>query len=171
MKKQFIIFGIIFLFFSCSKKEKVKPFPFDEFIFSSAGLRHKYSIKFTKNDTVYLRRVYPEPKENFYAILKISEREKFNECTKLDFENFVDSYEKEGLFDGTRYLINVSKEGKNKRIFLYGNVTPHELEKLIGSLMEIKDKLNFIPINKNIDFGDLKSIFPTPPPIPVKKVN
>lgn len=173
MKKQFIIFSVILLFFSCSKKEDVKLFPLDELIVSSAGLHHVTSIKFTDSDTVYFRRHYPQPVRESYAILEISEREKLNElCSKLDFEKFKDGYVQHNLADGTSYLINIWEEGKNKQTYMYGHVAPIELENFIDSIGAIKNNLKFLPIDKVVDFGDLRSILPPPPPpMPVKKVN
>ncbi|SHF96225.1 DUF6438 domain-containing protein [Flavobacterium defluvii] len=172
MKKQFVIFGIIFLFLSCSKKEDVKPFPFDEFVFSSSGLHHAISMKFTKSDTVYFKRIYPEPVKTSYAILEVSERKKISELYQsINFEKFNDVYEQENLVDGTSYLINILKEGKRKQIFLYGHVAPQELEKFIDSLGEIKRKFKFLPTVKIVDFGNLKSILPpSPPPILLKRL-
>ncbi|MBZ4036039.1 hypothetical protein K6T82_14795 [Flavobacterium sp. 17A] len=173
MKKQFVIFSVILLMFSCSKKEDVKPFPFDELIVSSAGLDHVTSIKFTNSDTVYYKRIYPKPIKKSYAILEISDRKKLNELfLKLDFGKFKDDYVQDNLADGTMYLINISKDRKNKKISLYGKVIPQELKKFIDSLGGILNGLRFIRTNKNIDFGDLRSILPPPPPpIPNSKVH
>lgn len=171
MKKRFLILSFLFLFLSCSKKEEMNPFPFDQFVFSSAGLHHVNSIKFTKSDTVYFRRIYPEPTQNSYAILKISEREKLNNlCKGMNFAKFDNVYAQENLCDGQAYLLNLLKEGKNKEIFLYGHVVPKELKVFIDSLGEIKSKLKFIPTRKMVNFGDLSSILPPPPPpMPIKK--
>jgi len=173
MKKQFIFFSVLFLFLSCTKKEKIDKFPFDEFIFSSAGLDYTVSLKFTKSDTVYFERIYPKPAKILYAVLEVSERKKINElCQSINFSKFKDVYEQENLVDGTSYLINILTKGKRKQISLYGHVVPQELEKFIDSLGEIKNKLKFLPTNKVVDFGDLQSILPPPPPpMPVKKVN
>lgn len=170
MKKRFVIFSILLLFLSCSKKEEIQTFPFDEFVFAVGALDYVSCIKFTKSDTVYFKRIYPEPVKTSYTILEVSERKKINElCKNINFTKFKDAYEQENLVDGTSYLINILKEGKRKEISLYGHVIPQELEKFIDSLGTIKNKLKFLPIDKVVDFGDLKSILPPPPPPPVKR--
>ncbi|HEX8017587.1 MAG TPA: hypothetical protein VF465_20335 [Flavobacterium sp.] len=165
MKNQIILLSLLFVLISCSKKEEVKSFPFDDFVISSAGLHHLTSLKFTKSDTVYFQKRYPEPIENSYAILKSTESEKLNKLFNgINFTKFDSIYEQENLYDGQAYLLNVSIKEKHKRIFLYGNVISKELKTFIESLGQIKSNLKFLPTKKVVDFGDLGYLLPPPPP-------
>jgi hypothetical protein len=172
MKKQITLLSFLLILFSCSKTEEVKSFPFDDFVFSSAGLHHINSIKFTKSDTVYFQKRYPEPIENSYTILKSTEREKLCKLFNgINFTKFDNEYAQEHLCDGTGYLLNISKKDKHKKIFLYGNVIPKELKTFIDSLGQIKEGLKFLPTKKAVDFGDLGYLLPPPPPPkPVKYI-
>ena len=172
MKNKITILSFLFVLISCSKKEEVKSFPFDDFVFSSAGLHHVNSMKFTKSDTVYFQKRYPEPVENSYVILKSAEREKFSKLFNgINFTKFDNEYAQENLYDGQAYLLNISKKDKRKRIFLYGNVIPKELKTFIDSLRQIKTGLKFLPTKKVIDFDDLGYLLPPPPPPKPTKIH
>ncbi|SFC63026.1 DUF6438 domain-containing protein [Flavobacterium phragmitis] len=173
MKRQFIILGILFLFLCCTKKEKIDTFPFDEFVFAGEALHSVFCIKFTKSDTVYYQRIFPEPIENSYAVINLEEKAELNKLLReTNFEKFDTVYANNVIEDEQTYLINVSNLGKRKSIYLYAREAPKKLDRFIKSLGEIKGKLHFMPTNKKVDFGDLKSILPPPlPPMPVKKVN
>lgn len=167
MMKRLISVIVLFIFFGCKKEEK-NDFPFDSFIFSYAGENYDNSIKFTKSDTVFLQRRFPSPKENFYAIINNEEKIKLNKFLQtINFKKFDSIYFQERLQDGTSYLINISKNGKNQMIHIYGDNAPEELYNFIDSLGKFKPKLKFLPTKKIIDFGNLSSILPPPPP-PIK---
>lgn len=173
MKKQFLIFSFIFLILSCSKKEDKKTFPVDELVLSAEGLHEICVIKFSKTDTVYFQRIFPEPVENFYAILNNNDKEELNKLLyDVNFEKFDTTYVASVIDDAQTYLINISNQGKKKSIYLYADDAPEELNRFIKSLGEIKENLKFIRTNKTVDFGNLKSTLPPPPPpIPSQKGN
>lgn len=172
MKNKIILLSFLFGLISCSKKEEVNLFPFDNFVISSAGLHHLNSLKFAKSDTVYFQKRYPEPIENSYAILKSAEREKLSKLfNRIHFTKFDNEYAQENLCDGAAYLLNISIKNKHKRIFLYGNVIPKELKKFIDSLGQIKANLKFLPTKKVEDFGDLGYLIPPPPPPKPEKIH
>jgi hypothetical protein len=165
MKIQITLLSFLLILISCSKKEEIKPFPFDDFVFSYENLAQSNSIKFTKNDTVYFQKRFPDPIENSFAILEKADRDKLNKLLQeINFTKFDSVYRQENLEDGQSYLINILDKGKNRWIYLYGDAIPKELEIFIDSLGKIKAKLKFIPTNKVVDFGDLKYILPPPPP-------
>lgn len=160
---------LILLLISCSKKTDVKNFSFDSFVFSYAGLHHDNSIKFNNSDTIFLQRRYPEPKENFYAIINGNIKEKlYKHLQSLNVNKFKSEYSQNNLCDGSAYLLNISNNNKNKSIFVYGHTAPKELFNFIDSLSKFKDHLKFIPTKQVIDFGDLSTILPPPPPPPLK---
>jgi hypothetical protein len=172
MKNQITFLSFLLILISCSKKEEIKSFPFDEFVFSSAGLHHINSLKFTQSDTIYFQKRYPEPIENSYAVLKSTERVKLSKLFNgINFTKFDNDYSQEHLCDGTGYLLNISIKDKHKRIFLYGNVIPKELKTFIDSLEEIKARLKFLPTKKVVDFGDLGYLLPPPPPPKPEKIH
>lgn len=165
MKTKIIHIILVLLIISCSKKDDLKPLPLESVIFSYAGLHHDNSIKFTKSDTIYLQKRFPEPKENFYAILKKREKVELNKLiTLLDYEKYDSIYEQGNLYDSDSYLINISENKKNKCIYIYGDKAPKELYNYIDSLGKFKSKLKFIKTKQIIDFGDLRYILPPPPP-------
>lgn len=168
MKKNILLIGILFIFFGC-KKEEVTKFPFDSFIFSYAGLHHDNSLKFTSSDTVFMQRRFPKPKQNYYSIIPNDKKIKLNKYFQtLNLKKFKSEYTQENLCDGASYLMNISSNGKNKSVFIYGHTAPKELYNFIDSLSRFKNDLKFIPTKQIIDFGDLSSILPPPPPPPLK---
>jgi hypothetical protein len=172
MKNKITILSFLFVLISCSKKEEVKSFSFDDFVISSAGLHHLNSMKFTNSDTVYFQKRLPDPIENSYAVLKPAEKEKLSKLFNgLNFTKFDNEYAQENLCDGTGYLLNISIKNKHKRIFLYGNVIPKELKTFIDSLGKIKANLKFLPTKKAVDFGGLGYLIPPPPPPKPEKIH
>ncbi|MBF4517132.1 hypothetical protein IRZ71_12285 [Flavobacterium sp. ANB] len=169
MKKTILLFILVFALFGC-KKDEVNEFPFNSLIFSYAGLHHDNSVKFTNSDTVFLQRRFPEPTENFYAIIQNDEKIKLNKYLQsLNLKKFKSVYAQENLCDGESYLINVSNNGKNKLIFIYGHIAPEELYNFVDSLGTFKKNLKFSPTKQIINFGDLTYILPPPPPPSLRK--
>ncbi|GEL10770.1 hypothetical protein SAMN05192550_0179 [Flavobacterium glycines] len=167
MKTEITFIALILVLISCVKKDEVKSFPYESFVFSYAGLHHNNSIKFTKTDTVYLQKRFPSPVEIFYAILKKEDKNELNKyLSQFDFEKFDTVYVQDNLQDGESYLLNISKKDENKMIYIYGHNAPKKLYNFIDSLGSFKAKLKFIPVKRYVDFGNLKSILPPPPPPP-----
>lgn len=170
MRIKIIILSFVSLLLSCSKKETVKEFPFESFVLTGANLHDIHTVKFTESDTVYLQRNFPEPKENFYAIISTNEKIRLNKClNNLNLRSFDSIYADENLDDGQSYLININEKGKSKRTYIHGENAPKELYNYVDSLESIKNNLKFIPTKQIIDFGDLSSILPPPPPPPPLK--
>ena len=112
-----LISFLLFLFLGC-KKDGKNQFQFDSLIFSYAGLHHDNSLKFTNSDTVFMQRRFPEPIENFYAIIPADKKIKLNkQLRSLNLNKFESDYAQNNLCDGGSYLINASINGKNKSIF------------------------------------------------------
>jgi hypothetical protein len=163
--KSFLIFFILLLI-SCSKKEEGNQFPFNHFIFSSSGLRQNFSIKFTKSDSVYFQRRFPQPKETFYVILKNDQKAELHKFFKnLNLNKFEDTYQQDNVADGGTLQFEILKNKKSQLIFIYGGTAPQELYNHARFLIKFKDKLKFIKTKKHIYFGDQGPIF-NPPPLP-----
>jgi hypothetical protein len=170
MRIKIIILSFVSLLLSCSKKETVKEFPFESLVVTGANLHDIHSVKFTKSDTVYLQRNFPEPKGNFYAIISTNEKIRLNKCLHtLNLRNFDSIYADENLDDGQSYLISSSEKGKIKRTYIHGENAPKQLYSYLDSLESIKNNLKFIPTKQIIDFGDLSSILPPPAPLKTDK--
>jgi hypothetical protein len=168
---------VLFLFvilISCNKKESQKLVPqFDRFIFSAAGDNHNYSIKFTQNDTIYIEKRFPFPKQNYYSILKKNQLDSLNKkLMKLDFSKYKSSYINEQLSDGQAYEFLLRKKTSNKKVIIYGLENPKELYELAHWLTSLKKETKLLPTNKNIEFDSLehKLIQPPPPPIKIDKL-
>lgn len=165
MKKTVLLIAVIFVFFGC-KKEEVIEFPFDSFIFSYSALHHDNSIKFTKSDTVYFQKRFPEPKENFYALLKSDQKATINKFFKnVNLEKFNSNYE-DDVTDGGNLIFNVLKDKKSKSVEIYGGNAPKELYNYASFLIEFKNELKFIKTKKSIFSGNQRSTFDRPPPPP-----
>ena len=162
MKK--LILGIVVILTSCQKKENK---PFDDFVFSSSGLHHDFSLKFSNNDTVFFQKRFPKPVENYYAILNNSDNKTLDSLfEKLNFEKYDTIYAQENLYDGGSLLFNATKKNKKHWVFIYGHKGPKELFNFSIWLRNFKEKQKFKSTTKATDFGDLKYILPPPPPPP-----
>lgn len=171
MKETVLLITIGCLFFGC-KKEETTEFPFDSLVLSSSNLAEINSIKFTKSDTVYFQRNYPDPQQNFYAIISNDKKIELNQYLQnLNINKYKPLYYDENLDDGQSYLIQVKAKDTNRLIFIHGSDSPKELYNYIDSLIALKEDLNFITTKQVIDFGNLSSILPIPPPPPPLKEN
>ena len=125
MKRQLLIIFILILLISCTKKEK----DFDSLEYTYSGtFSTLFLIKFTENDTVFLRehwnvserygKKFPKAKTNYYAILTRAQRNQLSDLIKkIDFKKIKSEYYEE-YFDGRAYQI-IIKKGDFKKKFLF----------------------------------------------------
>ncbi|MEZ7500846.1 DUF6438 domain-containing protein [Flavobacterium sp. Arc3] len=178
MKRQLFIMFILTLLISCAKKEK----DFDSFEYSFGGtFSTLFSIKFTENDTIYLRehwnvserygKKFPKAKTNYYAILTKEQRNQLRELLKkIDFKKIKSEYN-EDYVDGSAYQIIIKKDTFKKSVFVHSHKVPKELDSLSRWIYRTKEKLKLIETSKNFHFESINGILPPPPPPPpIKKI-
>jgi hypothetical protein len=178
MKKQVFIILILTILVSCSKNEK----DFDSFEYSFGGtFSTLYSIKFTENDTVFLREhwntseIYgnekiPKAKTNYYAILTKKQRNKLSELlSKIDFTKIRSEYF-EDYSDGSSYQFVIKKDTLKKNVFVHSHKVPKELDSLSKWICITKKKLKLTETNKKLQFESIRGVMPPPPPPPIEKI-
>lgn len=166
MKKLILI--LIIICSSCQNKEDRL---FDNFIFSAAGLHYDYSVKFASSDTVFFQKRFPDPKQNYFALINKKDKQELKQfIKKLDFTKYDTIYSQENLQDGGSLLFSIDRANKNHWVFIYGHKAPDELYKFASWLRNFKDKQKLTATSENIHFGDLKYLIPPPPPPKVTKV-
>lgn len=173
MKRLIFIILILILLISCSKEEK----DFDSFEYSYGGtFSTLFSIKFTENDTVFIRehwnvserygKKFPKAKTNYFAILTKEQRNQLSELLKkIDFKKIKSEYYEDYL-DGSAYQIIIKKDTLNKTVFVHSHKVPKELDSLSNWIYIIKENLKLTKTNKKFDFKSIDAIFPPPPPPP-----
>jgi hypothetical protein len=178
MKKQIFNIFILTLFISCSKKEK----DFDSFEYSYGGtFSTLFSIKFTENDTIFLRehwnvserygKKFPKAKTTYYAILTKEQRNQLSELLKkIDFKKIKTEYY-EDYCDGSSYQIIIKKDTLKKTVFVHSHSVPKELDTLSHWIYITKENSNLIETNKKFEFKSVDGIMPPPPPPPPIKKN
>lgn len=177
MKRQLFIIAVLTLLISCSKNEK----DFDSLEYTFSGtFSTLFLIKFTENDTVFLRehwnvserygKKFPKAKTNYFAILTKEQRNQLSELIKkIDFKKIKSEYY-ENYCDGSAYQIIIKKDSFKKTVFVHSHKVPKELDSLSHWIYVTKENLKLIETNKEIDFKNIYKIFPTPPPPPpIKK--
>lgn len=176
MKKQIFIIAVLTLLISCSKNEK----DFDSFEYSYAGtFSTVFSIKFTQNDTIYLRehwnakersdgKKFPKEKTNYFAILTKEQRSQLSELLKkIDFKKIKSGYY-EDYVDGDAYQLIIKKDTLKKTVFVHSYNVPKELDSLSNWIYKTKENLKLIETNKEFDFKSIKKLLPPTPPPPIK---
>lgn len=176
-QKIFIIFISIFLI-SCSEKEK----DFDSFEYSYGGtFSTLFSIKFTDNDTVFMREhwnsgryengKFPKAKTNYFALLTIQQRNELSSILKkINFKK-IDSEYFENYSDGSAFQLIIRKENFEKKVFVHSHKIPKELDSLASWINYTKINLKLTEINRELEFRSIEGILPPPPPPPpVEKI-
>jgi hypothetical protein len=177
MKKQIFIISILTLLISCSKNEK----DFDSLEYTFSGtFSTLFLIKFTENDTIFLReqwnvserygKKYPKAKTNYFAILTKEQRNQLSELIKkIDFKKIKSEYYKD-YNDGSAYQIIIKKDDLKKTVFVHSDKVPKEFDSLSNWIYVTKEHLKLIETKKEFDFKSIDRIFPPPPPPPpIKK--
>ena len=140
----------------------------ENFVFSYSAMYSDYSMKFTKNDTVFIEKRFPKPNEQFYFIIKEFEKQKILQFAEdINFDNYdsiYDQYLVNRLVDGTGYKFYVEKGIKKDWIYIYGTNGPKEFYELSDLLNSLKAKQNLRKTSKVIDFGNLDHILLPEPP-------
>lgn len=168
---------ILLLLISCSKKEK--DFNYFEYSYGST-FSSAFSIKFTNNDTVYLREhwnshirndgtKYPEAQTTYFAILTADQRRKLSDLiNKIDLKEvkpqYFDDYE-----DGSAYQIIVEKQALRKTIFVHSLSAPKELDSLSIWINKIKENIQLTKITTELEFKSIDGILT--PSLPMPKIN
>lgn len=171
MKVVYLLF-ITITAFSCDRpKAEPEKRTFDEFIFSYSEECCSYSLKFTNNDTVFMQRQFPEPKENFFAMTDrklISTLDSF--INAIELSKFDIMYFQNNLHDGGSYKFYLKLDTTITWTFIYGNEAPKPLYQFGDWLRSLKEQFEYSSIDRTIDFGDLRYIeLPSVPPPPVKE--
>lgn len=140
----------------------------ENFVFSYSAMYSDYSMKFTKNDTVFLEKRFPKPTEHFYFIIKESEKQKILKLAEdINFDKYdtiYDQYLVNRLVDGTSYKFYVEKGSKKDWVYIYGKNGPKEFYVLSDLLNSLKEKQNLRKTSKVINFGNLDFILLPEPP-------
>lgn len=181
MRNIIIITVTYFLFIGCNKKIE-KEISFDSFDFSYTGtFTESFSIKFTQNDSVYIRQHWTsndindsitEPKSNvdYVALLNKKERkELINYISKINFQKFDSTYY-EDYTDGDYYKLNIKKGNLNKTISVHSYQDPTELDSLSNWIVRIKENLKLKRNNKKVNFKSVKNFLPPEPSPTLAKI-
>lgn len=178
MKKEIFIISILVLLISCSRKEK----DFDSFEYSYSGtFSTLFSIKFTENDTIFLRehwnasersdnKKFPKAQTNYFAILTKKQKNQLSELLKkIDFKNINPEYS-EDYSDGSSYQLIIEKGSSKKTVFVHSHKVPKELDSLSNWIYITKENLKLTETKKELTFKSINRILPPiPPPPPIKK--
>lgn len=175
MRNVTIIAFISLFLFSCTKKENT----IDLLDYSFSGtFSQVYSLKINQTDTVYIHQEWmgyrlkngisdPKDKTNYYAILNKKEKEKlFNYIEKVNLFKYKSEYSLEHIIDGSTYIIDITKDNKNKMISVYGGGAPKEIDSIAILVNNLKQKLILKETKKNLHFESEKIISFLKPPLP-----
>ena len=167
-KNLYILF-ILGLLISCEKSKPKDKFV-DNFVFSVSGMDSDYSMKFTKNDTVYIERRFPWPTEHSYFIIQEKEKENVlklaSDIKFSKYDSIYDQYLVNHLVDVTGYKFYVEKGRKKNWIYIYGDIGPKEFYAFSVLLNNLKKKQTLHKSTKEVDFGNLEHILLPEPPSP-----
>ncbi|MNX54780.1 hypothetical protein D3C86_855230 [compost metagenome] len=174
MKRQLLIITLFVLLNSCSKKEK----DFDSFEYSYSGtFSTVFSIKFTENDTIFLREhwnagersdniKFPKAEKNYFAILTKEQRNQLGDLLKKIDLKKINSHYFENYADGDAYQLIIKKDTMKKTVFVHSYNVPKELDTLSNWIYKTKENLKLIETNRKLYFRSLKELLPPPPPLP-----
>ena len=147
----FLIFGV----FSCNKKQ---PLVFKSFYFSHNNSRANNSIKFTKSDTVYFAKYFPEKIGTYYTLISDDDKQVLNDfLKKLDFNKYDSIYKNEKFVYDNIFVFAVNKNSKSDWVVIHANRAPKELYDFGIWIQKFKQRHKFYITKKQISIEDLKS--------------
>ncbi|MDA6068123.1 hypothetical protein NJT12_00700 [Flavobacterium sp. AC] len=182
MKIQIVLISLLLLFISCSKKEESNvTFKYFDFTFSNT-FETSFSVKFTPNDSVYIREHWsgydafdstkiPKSKTNYIALISKKDKAKLLDLiSKTQLKKYNESYQ-EDYSDGRYYTFYIDKDSIKKSIAIHSHKddVPKDLDSLAKWIYTWKKKVRLIETNKKLTFFSSKSVLPPPPPPPLLK--
>ena len=124
-----IYFFSIILVLSCSRKiDEKRENQFKSFVFHATGESFDYTIKITNSDSIYVEKLFPHPKENFFGILKQQEMDSLNYfLQKINLFKYDSLYVNQNMTDASGYAFFIKKDSIYKSVGIYGYDEPKEL--------------------------------------------
>ncbi len=166
------VISILFIF-SCGKKN------YDEFELSYGNtFETDFSLKFTQNDTIYIREnwsrndinensPYPKSNTNYYAIISKQQNEKLNQFLKdIDFKKYDTAYH-QNYVDGSEYKFYIKTPKFQKSVYVHSHNSPKELDSLAYWIVDMKRNLKLLKTNKKLNFKS--KIYLPPPPLEISQ--
>ena len=175
MRMKTIIFFLTLLLFACQKESK-KAESLKYFVFSKSAEASDYSIKFSENDTVFLERRFPTPRQHFYFIIEKRDKDIINKLVNeiqfSKYDSIYVEYTHNHLVDGVGYKFYLQKDTLKNWVLIYGNIGPKEFYDFADLIETLKQKQMLFLTDKQVEFGNLDHILlPEPPPDPTKNNN
>ncbi|OXA72452.1 hypothetical protein B0A67_07890 [Flavobacterium aquidurense] len=181
MKVKIIFISFVLLLTSCHKKENLNiKFKYFDFTFNNT-FETCFSIKFTPNDSVYIREHWnenedtakiPKSKTNYIALISKKDKEILSDLiSKTQLKNYKESYN-EDYSDGKYYTVYIDKDSIKKLIAIHSHKddVPKDLDSLAKWIYSWKKKVKLIETDKKLTFFSSESVLPPPPP-PLKREN
>ena len=140
---------------------------YNEFVFSYSTESENYSVKFVRNDTIFLQERFPKPKGLFYSVMRGNDREKLDSfLNKIHFSTYDTVYFQDNLHDGTSYKFYLKQATAINWVFIYGHNGPKLLYEFADWMATLKNRQIYHPSDASVTFGDLTYIVlpPIPPP-------
>ncbi|MFH6934228.1 hypothetical protein [Flavobacterium sp. FlaQc-30] len=176
MKKTSLLVIILFIFFGCKKEDDNTQFKYFDFSFNNT-FGTCFSIKFTPNDSIYLREHWnsntafdsiksPKSKTNYIAYLSKKDRRELSDLiSKTQLKNYNSMYN-EDYTDGRFYIMYIDKDSIKKSIAVHSRKkdVPKELDSLAIWIYNWKKTAKLIETKKKLFFFSSKYILPPPPP-------
>lgn len=179
MMKRVLLITTALIFFACKKEETSPKFKYFDFSFSNT-FETSFSVKFTPNDSVYLREHWnsrtvfdsttiPKTQTNYIALItKEDKKTLIDLISKTQLKKYDSTYY-ENYSDGRFYTFYIDKDSIKKSIAIhsYKDDVPKELDSLAKWIYIWKKNIKLIKTNKNLTFFSSKYVLPPPPP-PIK---
>ena len=158
------ILGLLSLVDFNFQKEKA------DFTFFKWNIRESYYLKTNFTDTLYFINTYPLEEAVSFALLNKEDKQTLhNILDTISFPKNKISFEDNKIEDGTTYAFLIKNDITSKKLKIHGKKGPKQFWELGQTLEKIKDKYQFITIDKKIELSEMnKSLFYIPAPPIIK---
>lgn len=148
-------------FLSCQSPKKK-----DDFTFFKWNIHQSYYLKFNSSDTLYFINTYPSEEQTSFTILNEKEKKKIE--STLDTLSFPTEKEfVSTVNDGETFAFDLKSIKQSKQLKIQDQKGPNQFWLLGKSLEALKNRHNFIEINKKFDLSAINKMIFSPIPIPL----
>ena len=170
MRRLFLLASLLTVY-SCnnSKLSGSETSIFHDFDFSyDSGWQTSYSLKFTNNNVIFLGNGRRNKSYSIGYINSLQRQKLDSFLIAFSKQKWETAYAEDNRVDHHSYQFYLKTDTSINKVFVYGDIAPKELQAFNTWLTDLKEMINFHPIDTMVKFGSTENFYPPVISAPVK---